>query len=69
MQTLTAALTKEEDMWIAKCPEIGTASQGTTIDEAVENLAEATELYLEEFPIKEKIHSLLTTFNIPNVAS
>ena len=30
-------------------PEVGTASQGRTVEEAVENLKEATELYLEEF--------------------
>ena len=50
MQTFTAVLYKEEDMYVAECPEIGTASQGKTIDEAISNLKEATELYLEEFP-------------------
>ena len=49
MQTFTAVLHKEEDMYVAECPEIGTVSQGNTIDEAVSNLKEATELYLEEF--------------------
>jgi predicted RNase H-like HicB family nuclease len=32
---------------------VGTASQGETIEEAIANLKEATELYLEEFPIPE----------------
>ena len=49
MKTLSAILIKENDMFIAKCPEVGTVSQGTTVEEAVENLKEATELYLEEF--------------------
>ena len=49
MQTFTAVLHKEEDLYVAECPEVGTASQGKTIDEAVSNLKEATELYLEEF--------------------
>ena len=49
MQTFTAVLHKEEEMYVAECPEIGTVSQGNTIDEAVSNLKEATELYLEEF--------------------
>jgi len=31
-------------------PEVGTASQGESVEEAVANLKEATELYLEEFP-------------------
>lgn len=30
--------------------EVGTASQGETIEDAMVNLKEATELYLEEFP-------------------
>ena len=52
MKTLTALLHKEEDMYVATCPEVGTASQGKTIEEAVSNLREATELYLEEFPLE-----------------
>ncbi|MFC1648510.1 type II toxin-antitoxin system HicB family antitoxin [Nanoarchaeota archaeon] len=47
---LTAVLHKEEDMYVASCPERGTVSQGKTIEEAVANLKEATELYLEENP-------------------
>ncbi len=64
MQTFTAVLHKEEDMYVAECPEVGTASQGKTIDEAVSNLKEATELYLEEFPVKEKRKTWLTTFEV-----
>lgn len=52
MLTLTAVIRKEEDMYVAKCPEVGTASQGRTIEETVKNLKEATELYLEEFPLE-----------------
>jgi predicted RNase H-like HicB family nuclease len=46
--TLTAALHQEEDWFIAQCLEVDVASQGHTIDEALANLAEAVELYLEE---------------------
>jgi len=46
-----AVIYKEQDLYVAECPEIGTVSQGYTIEEAVANLKEATELYLEEFPI------------------
>jgi len=49
-QILTAILHKEEDLYVAECPEVGTVSQGYTVEEAVANLKEATELYLEEFP-------------------
>ena len=32
-------------------PETGTTTQGRTVEEAIANLREATELYLEEFPL------------------
>ncbi len=48
--TLTAILHKEKRWYVAECPEVGTVSQGKTIELAVANLKEATELYLEEFP-------------------
>jgi predicted RNase H-like HicB family nuclease len=51
MRTFTAVLHKEEDIYVAQCPEVGTVSQGATIEEAIANLREATELYLEEFPM------------------
>lgn len=64
MVTFTAVIQKEEDMYVATCPEIGTTSQGGTIEEALENLKEATELYLEEFPIGNKKHPILATFEV-----
>ena len=64
MVVLTAIIHKEEDMYIAECPEVGTVSQGRTIEEAIANLKEATELYLEEFPLEEESHPILTTFEI-----
>ena len=67
MVVLTAIIHKEEDMYVAECPEVGTVSQGKTIEEALTNLKEATELYLEEFPLKEEKHPILTTFEIPLV--
>ena len=53
MSTLTAVLHEDEDMYVAECTEVGTVSQGKTIEETLNNLKEATELYLEEFPLKE----------------
>ncbi len=64
MQTLTAVLHKEEGMYVAECPEVGTVSQGKAIEEAIKNLKEATELYLEEFPLKEERKTLMTTFEV-----
>ena len=65
---LTAVLHEEESIYIAECPEVGTFSQGTTIEEAVNNLKEATELYLEEFPLEKEIRSIITTFEVTPVA-
>jgi predicted RNase H-like HicB family nuclease len=48
--TFTAVLHKGGDLYVADCPEVGTVSQGKTVEEAIANLKEATELYLEEFP-------------------
>jgi len=64
MNTFTAILHKEEDLYVALCPEVGTASQGETIEKAVENLQEATELYLEEFPVDQTSRPLMTTFEV-----
>ena len=64
MRTFTAVLHKEDDIYVAECPEVGTVSQGFTIEEAIENLKEATELYLEEFPLKEISKPLMTTFEV-----
>lgn len=65
MNTYSAIIHKEDDIYVAECPEIGTASQGETIEEAVHNLKEATELYLEEFPVKKIARSIFTTFDLP----
>ena len=62
VRTFTAIIYKEDDVYVAECPEVGTASQGATVEEALANLKEATELYLEEFPLMEVGRPLLTTF-------
>ncbi len=62
--TYTAVLHREEDLYVAECPEIGTVSQGYTIEEAMANLREATELYLEEFPAPTVTRPLITTFDV-----
>lgn len=63
-RTFTAILHRESDLYVAECPEVGTVSQGSSLDEAVANLKEATELFLEEFPLPEGERSLLTTFEV-----
>jgi predicted RNase H-like HicB family nuclease len=65
-RTLTAIIYWEEDVYVAECPEVGTASQGETVEEAIANLKEATEIYLEEFPMPKNSRPLLTTFEVLN---
>jgi predicted RNase H-like HicB family nuclease len=60
--TFTAVLHKEGDLYVAECPEVGTVSQGKTIEESVANLREATELYLEEFPPGDLGRPVVTVF-------
>ena len=60
--TLTAVIHHEDDLFVAECPEAGTVSQGHTVEEALANLKEATELYLEDFPLKSGTRALMTTF-------
>jgi predicted RNase H-like HicB family nuclease len=63
-QIFTAVLHKEDDLYVAECPEVGTVSQGTTIENAIANLQEATQLYLEEFSLPKVSPPLLTTFEV-----
>ncbi|MEW6540767.1 MAG: hypothetical protein AB1402_04000 [Bacillota bacterium] len=60
----TMVVWKETEGYVSKCPELGVASAGDTISEAVENLKEAVELYLENAKILglvEDIEESLTT--------
>ncbi len=60
--TFTAVMHKEGTLYVAGCPEVGTVSQGSSIEEALANLKEATELYLEEFPPENAGPPLVTVF-------
>ena len=43
----TAIIEREDDGYVASCPELDVASQGDTVSEARANLREAIELFLE----------------------
>lgn len=58
-----------EGGYVALNPETGTTTQGESIEEALANLQEATELYLEEFPITLSGRSLMTTFEVTTRAA
>ncbi len=63
-RSFTIIIHKEEDMYIAECPEVGTVDQGETIEKAIAGLKEATKLYLEEFPTSESSPRYITTMDI-----
>ncbi|HET6912932.1 MAG TPA: type II toxin-antitoxin system HicB family antitoxin [Rhodanobacteraceae bacterium] len=62
---LTAVLIPApEGGFTAMNPETGTTTQGESVEEALANLREATELYLEEFPLQTNGQPLVTTFQV-----
>ena len=54
----------EEGGFVASNPETGTTTQGENVPVALANLREATELYLEEFPLESVGQPLVTTFEV-----
>ncbi len=62
---VTTVIQQEDNWYVAKCLENDVASQGKTIEEAMQNLKEALELYYEDFhdaPVVKKI--FITTMEI-----
>jgi predicted RNase H-like HicB family nuclease len=56
----TAIVEKDGDLYVALCPELDVASQGTTIEGATSNLKEAVELFLETADaaeLKRRLHT------------
>lgn len=49
----TAIIKKGEKQYVALCPEVDVASQGHTIEEALKNLKEVVELFIEEMGVPE----------------
>ena len=64
MQLTAVLIPAEEGGFVALNPETGTTTQGESIEEALANLQEATQLYLEEFPVTSYGKPLLTTFEV-----
>ncbi len=66
-QNFTAIIEKEDESYVALCPELDIASQGETIEEAKRNLHEAIELFFE-FASKDEItHRLKSKIFITNM--
>lgn len=55
---------KEEEWYVAKCLDNNVASQGKTIEEALKNLKEALELYLQNEEIVQPKETYLTTLEV-----
>ena len=67
---LSAVLTPaEEGGYIAHNPETLTTSDGETIEEALANLKEAVELYLEDSPLRVRGNVILTTLTVVDKAA
>ena len=61
----STVITKEGKLYVSWCPELDIASQGKSIEEAISNLKEAIELYLEDEDAKiPASRPLLTTIEV-----
>jgi predicted RNase H-like HicB family nuclease len=47
----SALITKGDDFYVARCPELNITSQGRDVEGARANLSEAIELYLETWGV------------------
>jgi hypothetical protein len=54
MSTFTAVLHKEDDLYVAECPEAGTVSQGSSVEEVVSNLKGSNRTLLRRVPLNKK---------------
>lgn len=68
LRQFTAVIEREGDGFVALCPELDIASQGDTVEEAKNNLAEAIELFLEAADPSEVHDRLQTDVFITQVA-
>lgn len=67
---MTAIIEREDNAYIALCPEVDVASQGDTIEEARANLIEALTLFFEtadEREISRRVHAdlFVTQVEVP----
>jgi predicted RNase H-like HicB family nuclease len=59
-QQFTAIIEREDDAYVALCPELDVASQGLTVEEARRNLKEAVELFFEAASpeeVRKRLHN------------
>jgi predicted RNase H-like HicB family nuclease len=64
---LTAIIEREDDMYVAFCPELDIVSQGETVEMARANLIEALELFFESADPSEVTRRLHTEIFVTRV--
>jgi predicted RNase H-like HicB family nuclease len=67
---LTAIIEREDDAYVALCPELDIASQGETVEKARDNLVEALELFFESADpseVERRLHAevFVTRIEVP----
>jgi predicted RNase H-like HicB family nuclease len=70
LHRLTAIIQREEDGYVALCPELDIASQGDTVEDARANLVEALTLFFETADaseVRRRLHSdvFVTQVEVP----
>ena len=66
-RSFTVVVYREDNIYIAECPEVGTVDQGENIEQAIAGLTAATKLYLEEFPVPETSPRFVTSIEVSYV--
>jgi predicted RNase H-like HicB family nuclease len=69
VEHLTAIIEREDEGYVALCPELDIASQGDTVEGAAKNLREALELFFEtasQSELAERFHRevYVTSFDL-----
>lgn len=63
-QVFTALIHREDEWFVADCPEVGTVGQGQSEEEALEDLKRATAIYLLDFPVPPAARSSVKQFQV-----
>lgn len=61
---LTAIVTHKGALFVARCAEVEVTSQGRTVEESLENLREALELYFEDEPLPQTAPPIIAPIDI-----
>lgn len=62
--TLTAVIAAEGEWFVARCLEVEVTSQGESVQESLDNLREALELYFEDVPFPRSAHPLVASVDV-----